>query len=98
VSQVTVYELLCGVQKAQGPTRERQKVDRFLSVIVELPFDRAAAETAALIRADLETSARSQRGAKGEFDHGREAVRESPDLAKTLSLHLKHPQILFPDS
>ena len=54
VSQVTVYELLCGVQKAHDPARERQKVERFLSVIVELPFDRAAAETAAHIRADLE--------------------------------------------
>jgi tRNA(fMet)-specific endonuclease VapC len=54
VSQVAVYELLCGVAKAQDPVRERQKVERFLSVIIELPFDRAAAEVAARIRADLE--------------------------------------------
>ena len=54
VSHVTVYELLGGVEKAQDPARERQKVERFLSVIVELPFDRVAAETAARIRADLE--------------------------------------------
>jgi len=54
VSEVTVYELFCGVGGAQDPVRERQKVDRFLSVIVELPFDRAAAEAAARIRTDLE--------------------------------------------
>ena len=38
----------------QTPPGERQKVERFLSVIAELPFDRAAAETAARIRVDLE--------------------------------------------
>jgi len=54
VSAVTVYELFCGVEKAQAPPVERQKVGQFLSVIAELPFDRAAAVTAALIRADLE--------------------------------------------
>ena len=46
--------MFCGVEKAQTPLIERQKVERFLSVIAELPFDRAAAETAARIRADLE--------------------------------------------
>lgn len=54
VSMVTVYELFCGVEKAQDPARERQKVERFVSAIIELPFDRAAAERAARIRADLE--------------------------------------------
>lgn len=54
VSMVTVYELFCGVEKAQDPAKERQKVDRFVSTIIELPLDRAAAETAARIRADLE--------------------------------------------
>ena len=54
VSMVTVYELLCGVEKAQDPARERQKVDRLVSTIIELPLDRAAAESAARIRADLE--------------------------------------------
>jgi tRNA(fMet)-specific endonuclease VapC len=54
VSEVTVYELLCGAGKSQDPVRERQKVERFLSVIAELPFDRAGAEAAAHIRADLE--------------------------------------------
>ena len=51
---VTVYELFCGVEKAQDPAKERQKVERFASAIIELPLDRAAAETAARIRGDLE--------------------------------------------
>jgi tRNA(fMet)-specific endonuclease VapC len=54
VSMVTVYELFCGVEKAQDQAKERQKVQRFVSAIVELPLDRAAAETAARIRGDLE--------------------------------------------
>ncbi len=41
VSMVTVYELFCGVQKARDPAKERQKVERFISVIAELPLDRA---------------------------------------------------------
>lgn len=54
VSAVTVYELFCGVEKAQAALAERRKVEQFLSVIAELPLDRAAAVTAARIRADLE--------------------------------------------
>ena len=54
VSAITVYELFCGVEKAQNPGVERRKVERFLSVIAELTFDRGAAETAARIRIDLE--------------------------------------------
>ena len=51
---VTVYELFCGLAKAQDPAKERQKVERFISAITELPLDRAGAEAAAGIRADLE--------------------------------------------
>ena len=54
VSMVTVYELLSGVRKAKEPEKEREKVERFVGAIIELPFDRAAAEVAARIRADLE--------------------------------------------
>ena len=54
VSMVTVYELFCGVGKAQDPARERQKVELFVSAIIELPLDRAAAEAAARIRTELE--------------------------------------------
>src|SRR5439155_23126504 len=54
VSMVTVYELLCGVEKARDPAKERQKVQRFVSAIIELPLERAAAESAAQVRAHLE--------------------------------------------
>jgi len=54
VSTVTVYELFCGVEKAQDPSKERQKVERFVAAIIELPLDRAAAERAAQIRVELE--------------------------------------------
>jgi tRNA(fMet)-specific endonuclease VapC len=54
VSMVTVYELLSGVRKAREPEKEREKVERFVGAIIELPFDRAAAEVAARIRAELE--------------------------------------------
>jgi tRNA(fMet)-specific endonuclease VapC len=54
VSMVTVYELLCGVEKAKDPVKERRKVEQFVATITELPLDRAAAETAARTRADLE--------------------------------------------
>jgi len=54
VSMVTVYELFCGVLKAQDPAKERQKVERFISAVIELPLDRASAEAAAKVRAELE--------------------------------------------
>ena len=54
VPMVTVYELFGGLAKAQDPATERQKVERFISAIIELPLDRAGAETAANIRAELE--------------------------------------------
>lgn len=54
VSMVTVYELFCGLPKAKDPAKERQKVAQFVSAIIELPLDRAGAEAAANIRAELE--------------------------------------------
>jgi tRNA(fMet)-specific endonuclease VapC len=54
VSMVTVYELFCGLAKAQDPAKERQKVERFISAVIELPLDRASAEIAAKIRGELE--------------------------------------------
>ena len=54
ISMVSVYQLYCGVEKVQAPLKERQKVERFISTIIEVPLDRTAAETAARIRADLE--------------------------------------------
>lgn len=54
ISMVTIYELFCGAAKSQDPARERAKVDRFASAVIELPLDRASAEAAANIRAELE--------------------------------------------
>jgi tRNA(fMet)-specific endonuclease VapC len=54
VSMVTVFELFCGLARALDPVKERQKVERFVSAIIELPLDRAGAEAAANIRAELE--------------------------------------------
>ena len=53
VSMVTVYELFCGLAKAQDPAKERQKVERFISAVIELPLDRASAEAAAKVRGEL---------------------------------------------
>ena len=54
VSMVTVYELFCGLARALDPANERQKVERFVSAIIEMPLDRAGAEASANIRAELE--------------------------------------------
>jgi len=54
VSMVSVYELFCGLAKAQDPAKEQKKVERLISAIIELPLDRAGAEAAANIRAELE--------------------------------------------
>jgi tRNA(fMet)-specific endonuclease VapC len=54
VSTVTVYELFCGLAKAREPAKEREKVERFISAVIELPLDRASAEAAATARAELE--------------------------------------------
>ena len=76
VSMVTVYELFCGLAKAQDPAKERQKVERFVSAVIELPLDRAAAETAAQIRADLERQGQTI----GPYDcSSRDSARQQPD-------------------
>ena len=54
VSMITVFELWCGVEQAQQAATERAKVNRFVSAIVELPFDRAAAEEYGRVSAVLE--------------------------------------------
>ena len=54
VSTITVYELFCGLAKARDATREKQKIERFVAAIVELPLDRTAALAAAKVRADLD--------------------------------------------
>jgi tRNA(fMet)-specific endonuclease VapC len=64
ISIVTVYELFCGLAKAQDPAKERQKVERFISAVIELPLSRQSAEAAARVRAELE----SQGNVIGPYD------------------------------
>lgn len=56
VSTITVLELLTGVFKCREPDRQLPKVQRFLSVLYILPFDDAAASSAANLRANLESN------------------------------------------
>lgn len=52
---VVLYELEYGAMRMGAADRRRQLVDALLSTVVILPFDVAAARSAAKIRADLET-------------------------------------------
>jgi tRNA(fMet)-specific endonuclease VapC len=54
VSTITIYELTSGVAGARDPQKERAKIETFAKMVVELPFDRKAAEVAGTIRSDLE--------------------------------------------
>ena len=56
VSSVTVFELYSGIYFTRQPDREGIKVDRFLSILNIVPFDRSAAIAAANLRPDLESS------------------------------------------
>jgi tRNA(fMet)-specific endonuclease VapC len=53
ISTVTVYELYSGLAGAKDPNNERLKIQKFVSAIVQLPFDHSAAEHAANTRAQL---------------------------------------------
>jgi tRNA(fMet)-specific endonuclease VapC len=53
ISTVVLTELLYGVYKSGNPSIELQRADRFLAGIPILPFDSAAAEAAARLRATL---------------------------------------------
>ena len=54
IATVTAYELLTGVRKCRRPEAERKKVQALLDSVHQLPFDAAAAEMTAEIRAELE--------------------------------------------
>lgn len=55
ISTITGYELYTGVDKCTDPGREAAKVECFLRSVHAIPFDWAAAQEAARIRADLES-------------------------------------------
>ena len=54
ISTVSLYELFSGVERCSQPATERQKVERFISVMHLLPFDADAAQHAARVRWILE--------------------------------------------
>jgi len=54
ISTVVLTELLHGAAKSDRPQHNRQQVERFVARLEVLPFDAAAADHAADIRAALE--------------------------------------------
>ena len=58
-STITAFELYTGVEKCAQPAKERAKVELLLRTIGQLPFDLAAAQDAAQIRAWLEAQGQS---------------------------------------
>jgi tRNA(fMet)-specific endonuclease VapC len=54
LSTIVLTELLHGAAKSARPERNRQEVERFAARLEVLPFDAAAADHAADIRASLE--------------------------------------------
>jgi tRNA(fMet)-specific endonuclease VapC len=54
ISTITGYELYTGVEKCTQPVKERAKVELLLRTVHQLPFEHAAAQDAARIRAVLE--------------------------------------------
>lgn len=58
ISTVVLTELLHGAAKSARPEHNRQEVERFAAKLEVLPFDEAAADHAADIRAVLERAGR----------------------------------------
>ena len=56
ISSITAFELAMGVRRCSQPDRERKKLQKLFAVIAVLPFDLAAADGAARVRHDLESS------------------------------------------
>src|SRR5579872_417923 len=57
-STIVLAELLYGAAKSARPEHNRHEVERFIARLDVLPFDAAAADHAADIRADLERKGR----------------------------------------
>ncbi len=54
ISTVSLYEIEVGIEKSSQPTKRRRQFDIFLAPVSVLPLDRAAARSAAIVRADME--------------------------------------------
>jgi tRNA(fMet)-specific endonuclease VapC len=55
ISAVSFYEIEVGIAKSVQPAKRRKQFDDFLGAVSVLSLDRAAARSAAVVRADLET-------------------------------------------
>lgn len=58
ISTITLTELFVGAAKSMWPERRRAEVEQLAARVTVLPFDTAAADHAADIRADLERQGR----------------------------------------
>ena len=56
IPAIVEAELRIGVEKSSNPTKERQRVDLFLSAFQILPFDSSCAKAYAGTRAELEAA------------------------------------------
>jgi tRNA(fMet)-specific endonuclease VapC len=55
ISSVSLYEIEVGITKSSEPAKRRRQFDEFLSTVTVIPFDSAAARTAAALRVGLES-------------------------------------------
>jgi tRNA(fMet)-specific endonuclease VapC len=54
ISTIVLFELQVGIAKSNSPAKRIQQLQQLLSRVNLVPFDREAAEAAAIIRAQLE--------------------------------------------
>ena len=54
ISTIVVFELQVGIAKSNSPSKRIQQLDRLLSQVIQVDFDRDMAIAAATIRAQLE--------------------------------------------
>ncbi len=54
IPAIAVYEVEVGIAKSTQPAKRRRQFDQLLDVVQVLPFDRAAADQSASVRAVLE--------------------------------------------
>lgn len=54
IPAISVYEIETGIAKSREPGKRRKQFDQLLELVAVLPFDRAAANHAAAVRAVLE--------------------------------------------
>ena len=54
ISSVSLYELEVGIAKSAHSAKRRKQFDTFLASVSVLPFERAAARAAAMLRVELE--------------------------------------------